>query len=177
MTEQMEHYLRETFNAEARNAPQISGLAQAARKKAVVHRRRRVATAAGSLLAALGVTSTSFALWGPQGDNAVLVEPAVVVQQPKFTGPLTQEECGGNTNGLSGGFYDGLQKLPPAEEQARGLGDRLILNRFPKARMMEGSSSSKQVEFIYVLPNGYRVARIEFVPSAAGWYMQGMAYC
>jgi hypothetical protein len=177
MTEQMEHYLREAFNAEARNAPQISGLAQAARKKAGMHRRRRVATAAGSLLAALGVASTSFVMWGSQGDNVIPVESAAVAQQPKFTGPLTREECGGNTNGLSGGFYDGLQKFPPAEEQARGLGDRFILNKFPEARMMEGPSSLDHVEFIYVLPNGYRVARIEFVPSAAGWYMQGMGYC
>jgi hypothetical protein len=39
--------------------------------------------------------------------------------------------------------------------------------------MMEGPSSSDHVEFIYVLPNGYRVARIEFVPSAAGMVHAG----
>jgi hypothetical protein len=76
----------------------------------------RVATAAGSLLAALGGGFHIFRNVGPQGDNVVPVEPAAVAQQPKFTSPLTREECGGNTNGLSGGFYDGLQKFLPAEE-------------------------------------------------------------
>jgi hypothetical protein len=159
------------------NAPQTSGLAQAARKRAGMQRRRRVATAAGSLLAVVGVATTSFVMWGPQGENVVPVEPAVTVQEPKFTGPLTREECPGNSMGLSGGFFDGLQKFPPAEEQARDLGPRFILSRHPSARLMEGRTSADQIEFLYVLPNGYRVARIEFEPSPQGWYMKGMAYC
>jgi hypothetical protein len=177
MTEQMERYLRETFNAEERNAPQISGLAQAARKRAGMQRRRRVATAAGSLLAAVGVASTSFVMWGPQAENAAPVEPAVTVQQPKFTGPLTREECHGYLKHMNGGYDGGPPEFYPAEKQARNLVPS-ILKRYPNARMVKGKTSADQVEFLYVLPNGYRVARILIEPgSPAGWYVEDMGYC
>jgi hypothetical protein len=175
MTESVEQYVQQAFQQDAERAPSARNLAQSARARARAQRRRQVASAAGALLA---VTVATTVLWHPWGNHTVTVQPARAVVEPNYTGGLTREECPKNSAGMTGGFYGERSTMPPAEQQAREMGSWMALDAHPDATLVPGLMTAESAEYLYVLPDGNRVARLEFEwIEPYGWYLKGAQYC
>ncbi len=157
MTDQLERRLREEFAADAERAPVASDLATSARALARGHRRRNGAWtgAAAVVAAAVGVWSATVGF----GYDRTGLEVSDL-GAPVDAGPLN---CPGGENSATLDYFAGRPDGTPVQ-QAQEWGERLVLNGYRRAELREGRGS-KGLVFLYVLPNGRRVARLTINPS------------